>query len=382
MKNIKNSIVESADIDPQSLDLHELNWRIHTAEQKKALGEALEKIGWVQRVVVNKNTNKIIDGHLRVAVARARGEATVPVNYVDLTQAEERLALATFDPIGSLAFGDKPALKALLASLTETDEAVKAMLNQTAIDAGVTKPPKKGDDGEPIPEKKARPRTAIEVYAVINTDNSHCCSAARAGLLYATEDRPVLCRTHALALYMPQILTSQMVKRTKALRYAIRCEKVGAAELQLASEIIESGAEPVFMPKTAPDNLPDNAVIAYDVDASPYDIKLINKYSVLLASASCEKLLGAIGDKENIIGVITSEPEVAANKGELMMWKWRADNGHLITRPDAKPTSPTVEGIGFHVPNPAVIAFAINASTANIAFRDWASDMIPALGNS
>jgi hypothetical protein len=382
MKNIKSSIVGSADVDPQALDLHELNWRIHGTEQKKALVEAMSKVGWVQRVVVNKRTNKIIDGHMRVAVARARGEATVPVNYVDLSEADERLALATFDPIGSLAFADKASLRSLLESLEDTQDAVKAMLHETAVNAGVEKPTKESDDTEPAAPKKPRPQTNIEVYAIVNDDNSHCCSAARAQLLYATEKRAVLCRTHALALYIPDRLTSEMIQATKALRYVIRCKTVGAAEEKLAEEIIAAGSEPVFMPSTQPDNAADDALYGYDLDAAPYSLARLASQRVILFSKSTERLMNATNGAENIVGVATNELEAEADKGRFIMWQWRKDNGHFLASAGLMGAEGSVAGLGIDVPNPAVIAFAINASTANVAFRAWASDTIAPLGNA
>ena len=52
---------------------------------------------------MNRRTGYVIDGHARVALALTRKEASVPVLYVDLSPDEERLVLATFDPIGALA---------------------------------------------------------------------------------------------------------------------------------------------------------------------------------------------------------------------------------------------------------------------------------------
>lgn len=67
-------------------------------------------------VIVNKRTNRIVDGHLRVEMASDKGEQ-VPVDYVDLSEEEENLILTTLDPIATLAIADDAKLRALLETL-------------------------------------------------------------------------------------------------------------------------------------------------------------------------------------------------------------------------------------------------------------------------
>lgn len=89
-------------------------------------------MGWVQQVLVNRQTGHVIDGHLRVELAISRGEPTVPVLYVDLAPAEEALILATLDPIGAMAVTDAPKLEELLREVQTGDAAVQAMLAELA----------------------------------------------------------------------------------------------------------------------------------------------------------------------------------------------------------------------------------------------------------
>jgi hypothetical protein len=49
-------------------------------KQQRALAGALSEVGWVQQVIVNQQTGHLIDGHLRVELARAANEP-VPVVY-------------------------------------------------------------------------------------------------------------------------------------------------------------------------------------------------------------------------------------------------------------------------------------------------------------
>jgi hypothetical protein len=103
MKPWQNRIVGHDAVDPKTLTAHDRNWRVHTPEQTRALAGAIGDIGFIRSVTVNKRTGRIIDGHLRVALAIEQGQESIPVEYVDLSDAEEAEALATLDPLAELA---------------------------------------------------------------------------------------------------------------------------------------------------------------------------------------------------------------------------------------------------------------------------------------
>lgn len=124
----KNRIVGYGAADPADLLSNPKNWRLHPKEQQDALTGVLETIGWVQDVVVNKTTGFVVDGHLRVALALRREEKTIPVKYVELTDAEESLILATFDPISAMAGTDRQLLTDLLVTISPETENVAALL--------------------------------------------------------------------------------------------------------------------------------------------------------------------------------------------------------------------------------------------------------------
>ena len=98
----RNRITGSGEEAPDQLLANPANWRIHP-NQQDALAGALDAVGWVQQVLVNRRTGFVVDGHARVALAISRGEPSVPVLYVDLSPDEEALVLATLDPIGAMA---------------------------------------------------------------------------------------------------------------------------------------------------------------------------------------------------------------------------------------------------------------------------------------
>lgn len=136
----RNRIVRSGDAALSEIQANPSNWRTHPKHQADALSGVLSEVGYVQQVVINERSGRLIDGHLRVALAEQHGEASVPAVYVDLDDDEERLILATLDPIGALAETDAQQLGALLAEVSTSDDALCALLAGLARDAGITPP--------------------------------------------------------------------------------------------------------------------------------------------------------------------------------------------------------------------------------------------------
>ena len=112
----RNRIVGTGEVDAKELLANPRNWRKHSAAQKEALAGVVDKVGWVQDVIINRTTGFIVDGHARVDMALARNER-VPVVYVELTVEEEALVLASLDPISAMAGTDKDLLGRLVASM-------------------------------------------------------------------------------------------------------------------------------------------------------------------------------------------------------------------------------------------------------------------------
>ena len=133
----QNRIVRHADVAPADLVPNPRNWRTHPNEQQRALGGALSEVGWVAEVLVNQTTGHVVDGHLRIELALARKEPTVPVTYVELTVDEERIVLATLDPLAAMADAETEALAQLLAGLEPADEALRELLDDLARQHGI-----------------------------------------------------------------------------------------------------------------------------------------------------------------------------------------------------------------------------------------------------
>ena len=136
---IRNRLLEEGVEDPAALAANPRNWRLHSLPQEKALGAILNEVGWVTRVIVNRRTGFLVDGHLRVAYAMKHGEVQIPVQYVELSEEEEALVLAALDPIGAMADTDKVQLSKVLASIGSKSDEVIALLAQIESDYRLVK---------------------------------------------------------------------------------------------------------------------------------------------------------------------------------------------------------------------------------------------------
>lgn len=132
-----NRIVGNADVPPGELVANDRNWRSHPDSQKQALKGAIEDVGYIRSVTVNQRTGRIIDGHLRVKLAIETGQPTIPVEYVDLSEEEETLALATIDPLSALAEANRDRLQVLLAEVRAKSPAVTEMLASLSRRQGI-----------------------------------------------------------------------------------------------------------------------------------------------------------------------------------------------------------------------------------------------------
>lgn len=134
----RSRIVAHGEADPQMLIPNPQNFRTHPKGQQSALSGALSELGWLQEILVNRTTGHVVDGHLRIELALAHGETAVPVTYVELSEDEERLALATFDPIGTLAETDTRILGEVLRGIDTGNADLQTMLGELAQAEGIT----------------------------------------------------------------------------------------------------------------------------------------------------------------------------------------------------------------------------------------------------
>ena len=132
MAEIKNRIIGSGEEPLDSILFNPRNWRIHPLNQQNALKGVLEEVGWVQEVIINKRTGHLVDGHLRCQLAAREGARTIPVKYVDLSEEEESLVLATLDPIAGMEATDKVKLDKLFQDINSDNENVQKLISEIA----------------------------------------------------------------------------------------------------------------------------------------------------------------------------------------------------------------------------------------------------------
>jgi hypothetical protein len=133
----RNRIVGYGKENPEKLVSNRLNYRLHPDSQQESLTAVLQEIGLVQNIIVNKRTGYVVDGHLRLRLALREGVKKIPVTYVDLTEDEERIVLATLDPITNEAVTDPETLTLLLDGLQPENETIKNFMENLADEAGL-----------------------------------------------------------------------------------------------------------------------------------------------------------------------------------------------------------------------------------------------------
>jgi ParB-like chromosome segregation protein Spo0J len=136
----KNRIVGYSDEPVEDLLAHPRNARLHPKSQQDALRGLLTEVGVVQNVLVNKRTQHVIDGHLRISLALRDGQPTVPVTWVDLDEQEEFLILASLDAVGAAAAYDREKLDDLLHEVSTGSADVQTLLDNLAQHVGVIPP--------------------------------------------------------------------------------------------------------------------------------------------------------------------------------------------------------------------------------------------------
>jgi len=129
-----NRIVDHGEEDPEQLLANPFNYRIHPKEQQDAMLGTIAEVGLIQSVIVNKRTGHLVDGHLRVILAMRAAQKKIPVVYVDLSEAEERKALASYDVLTGMVSIDKTMFAEMMADVEITDERFRALVDMTLKD--------------------------------------------------------------------------------------------------------------------------------------------------------------------------------------------------------------------------------------------------------
>lgn len=117
----RSRIVGHARVDPRKLKANPNNWRVHPEIQTRAMRDALDQLGVLSPIIVNKRSGRVVDGHMRRELAIDNDEEAVDVTYVELTEDEENLALSIMNPMGELGAVDPEKLGDLLSRVSRGD---------------------------------------------------------------------------------------------------------------------------------------------------------------------------------------------------------------------------------------------------------------------
>jgi len=158
----QNRIVGSDRVDPKTLVPNPDNWRLHPEQQSKAMDDTLKELGWIAQIIVNKTTGRIVDGHMRVALAIQRGETEVPVTYVELSEEDERKALATLDPLGAAAGADAGSYERLAEHFTTDSLWLRELVTRHSDKLG--DPDSDDDQTEVTEEDKEIPEMDLQAF--------------------------------------------------------------------------------------------------------------------------------------------------------------------------------------------------------------------------
>jgi hypothetical protein len=133
----KSRIVGHGRVAPDQLVANPYNHRKHPQGQRDALAAAIRDVGFIRSVTVNQRTGNLIDGHERVWQALQGEEPEIDVEYVDLSEDEEKKTLAFLDKIGEMAEVDPEALDRLLREINTGEEVLQELLAGMADEAGL-----------------------------------------------------------------------------------------------------------------------------------------------------------------------------------------------------------------------------------------------------
>jgi DNA modification methylase len=150
----RSRIVDRGTADPRDLLPHPMNHRQHPVSQRDHLRAAIREVGFVRSVTVNRTTGHVLDGHLRLDLALEDKEPLIDVEWVELSEAEERLVLASMDQITAGAEIDPVKLDALLQEVQASEPDLQRLLAGMATDAGLyltDDPPEITEDEAPEP---------------------------------------------------------------------------------------------------------------------------------------------------------------------------------------------------------------------------------------
>ena len=154
-------MVKIQNVDPAKLTPADYNPRTISEHQAEALKRSLDRWGFVEPIVANKRTGRIVGGHQRLDGALALALPSVPVHWIDVDESSEKALNIALNKISG--DWDEDLLGKLLADLERDGQDLEdlgfdADELQEIIDAAAPEPVLSGDLDD-VPEPPADPIT-------------------------------------------------------------------------------------------------------------------------------------------------------------------------------------------------------------------------------
>ncbi len=124
---VRNRIVKHTRMKAKELVPHEMNPRVHSDAQRRALQLLYDEIGFARSLLAYPLADgrlKLIDGHLRASMDP---EQEVDVEVLDVNDAEARALLLAIDPLAQLAGYDSDTLDKLRETVEADSAAIKSL---------------------------------------------------------------------------------------------------------------------------------------------------------------------------------------------------------------------------------------------------------------
>ena len=150
---MRNRILRHVRVRAGDLVPHELNPRVHSDAQRRALQMLYEEIGFARSLLAYPLADgrlKLIDGHLRATMTP---DEEVEVEVLDVNDGEARALLLAIDPLAQLAGYDADTLDRLRQSVEADSAAVKSLWETLEAASERTKRDLPRSDKEALPEQ-------------------------------------------------------------------------------------------------------------------------------------------------------------------------------------------------------------------------------------
>ncbi len=141
---MRNRIIKHVRVRAGDLLLHELNPRVHTDAQRRALQLLYDEIGFARSLLAYQLPDgrlKLIDGHLR---ADMTPDEELDVEVLDVSDAEARALLLTIDPLAQIAGYAQETLDKLRGIVEKDSPAIQPLWD--ILQAGAANAQKRLDE--------------------------------------------------------------------------------------------------------------------------------------------------------------------------------------------------------------------------------------------